>query len=146
MNIKTAWKPLFTQTNRATGTFMGVFDNVGTKSNGEEFTYTAAYFSVGGVKDNEKVAQDVEIRLTEVYRPENQLGKLAKALGFEYKEETQVDELGLVVPVSNNLEELDKLFDTLEGQVFQFKMVEDKMKGIWSIATPTIKPFTVRPN
>lgn len=125
------------------GTFDGIYDEVGQTRDGKEFEYTEAIFKVRGSDGEKEVTQDVSIRISDKYSPRNNIGKLAKALGFEYREETKEDEFGMLIPSSNNLDELATIFDRAEGQVFMFK-TRATDRGIWEIIVETIKPLKVQ--
>lgn len=139
---QTAWEPLTDKSGRSMGTFEGIYDEVGQTREGKEFTYTEAIFKVRGSNGNEEVVQDISIRLSDKYSERNNLGRLAKVFGFQYRVETKEDEHGMNVPCGNNLNEIEKVFDSAEGQLYKFKTHPNE-RGIWEIDVMTIKPLKV---
>lgn len=139
--VKTAtWQPALNELNCAMGTYKGLFTDVATRRDGEEFEVENAYFAVLGEDGKEK---PIPVRMPGKFHPDNTLGKLGRALGFEYQPRYEVNEGGFKCLVGDNLQELDDILENFEGKVFTFKISRNP-RGLWDIEISTLKPYQIK--
>lgn len=137
MTKTAAWQPALNELNCAIGTYKGIFTDVVTRRDGEEFEVENAYFAVLGEDGKEK---PIPVRMPGKYHSDNAMGELGKALGFEYQPRYEENENGFKYLVGDNLQELDAILENFEEKVFTFKISRNP-RGLWDIKLATLKPY-----
>lgn len=156
-NTERRWEPATIAQGKYKGMTVGFFNGFQeipytNEETGEIFTIQKALFTIKG-KNND--TQDLPVNVSHKYGEDNNLGKLAKALGFVYQATTEIDEFGQEVEKGNNLDELADLFADAEKNhtPICFKMRRIKKSnafgdiytsGLWEV-DPSVDPVVMSP-
>lgn len=130
------WKPALNDVGRAKGTFTGIFVTERESANGS-WDATEAVFEILGEDGKTKV---IPLRLPSKYAETNAIGKLAKALGFNYNAVYETREDGFNLLKKDNLDELNQIFEENEGKEYTLKLSLNE-KFLWDINPSSLKPL-----